>query len=42
MVEATPSEPTPAEHISELEDQIFDSIDGQIREFNNWCKDLGE
>lgn len=39
MVEANPSQ-TIAEHLSDLEEQIFCQIDDEIREFHGQLKDL--
>ena len=39
MVEANPAG-TRSEHIAQVEEQIFESIDDEIRAFHNWCKDF--
>ena len=39
MVEADPDRER-SEHIAELEEQIFDPIDEELRQFHEWCKDL--
>ena len=39
MVEANPGQ-APAEHLSDLEEQIFCQIDEEIRELHNQLKDM--
>ena len=39
MVEAQPTEAS-LEYIAELEEQIFEDIDSEIRAFHDWCKDM--
>ena len=42
MVQANPSHEYTAEKLSEVEEEIFDVIDEEIRACHNWCKDLVE
>ena len=39
MVEADPFEASP-ELLTEIEEQIFETIDEEIRLFHDWCKDF--
>ena len=39
MVEANPAKPSP-ERLADVEEQIFDPIDEEIRAFHDWCKDF--
>ena len=39
MVEANPAAQS-SEHLAQVEEQIFESIDEEIRSFHNWCKDF--
>ena len=39
MVEANPAAQN-TEHHAQVEEQIFESIDEEIRSFHNWCKDF--
>ena len=41
MVEVSPGNHD-QEDLFELEEEIFDSIDEEIREFHNWCRNLVE
>ena len=41
MVEANPAKPSP-ERLADVEEQIFDPIDEEIRAFHDWCKDFVE
>ena len=40
MVEADPDNAASAEPFLDLEEQLFDSIDEELRQFHDWCKDL--
>lgn len=40
MVEANPDDAALAEPFVDLEERLFDTIDEELRQFHDWCKDL--
>ena len=40
MVEVKPKNQPSAERLEQVEEEIFDLIDDEIRATHNWCKDL--